>query len=67
MSYKKGKNKSKDNKKFDKAALIVAVVLTVLFIFYVRGGFDSLGKMLSKAKAAQNTQYTVTAVHPALR
>lgn len=63
MAKPRKKMKSTDkNKGLNKAALIIAVFLTALVIFYARGGFGAIGKLLSKAQTAKTPQYTVTAV-----
>jgi cell division protein FtsL len=43
---RKRKKSQTKTKKINYTALIVAVIFTALVIFYVRGGFGALGKLL---------------------
>lgn len=51
----KSKRKKKRPTKSNKVALIVAVILTALVIFFARGGIGATYKLIFKTKASHKT------------
>jgi hypothetical protein len=57
---RKRKKSQTKTKKFNYTALIIAVILTTLVIFFLRGGFGKLEKSLFESNAKNKTAFIST-------